>query len=72
MTCQEAFQKLPKTVAQKAIRNLKNRPIIFKEQVMGLDSECKNLQDAILNFNWSKTAEGSEYWWRQYKKAEGK
>lgn len=72
MTLQEAFSQLPKTIAAKAIRNLKECPETLKEHTYTLQSKCYSLQDALTCFKWSTTEgnkEGTDFWWNQYKKA---
>jgi hypothetical protein len=74
MTLQNALNLLPKTIAAKAIANLKSVPETLKEHTFTLESQCSGLRDALTCFKWSKSEgnkEGTEYWWNQYKKANG-
>lgn len=75
MKLEEAFRMLPKKVSSKAIRYIQEIPETLKEHTYTLQSECSSLQDALTCFKWSTTQgnkEGTDYWWEQYKKADGK
>lgn len=66
MNIGQALDKIPKTVSTKAVKGLKNYPIIYKERVPTLETDCNTVGDALLNFIWGETKEGIDYWFKKY------